>query len=334
MIIPFVLISGLYGVRRLLPSDIPRDFRSYGELHATLNQLIASNGIVHTISTIRLARDSGVIDVNQCHSLLHQVGHSAYEFHPNDWKLLTVLKTHLCMDGYWHGVEAQMAMDWPRDSVRVADTLRRYCDEIRKGDTTTSCYHGAGHAFIQLYQNKLSVALGKCDELVPREDDPNDCYRGVLSEYKNYLMAYDGDNEVPIAGRTPVVIETSHTFDECARLEERYRDACVSQFAGFLVTSDLSKAVATCSSFPLWVHRRCAHTVTTSYISNTFNQLKTLEVPSHMSSYSANARAGVIDGAFEGLTIFRNENFSTVWQSFCLRLTNPEDIRYCTGKLQ
>lgn len=307
---------------------------SYDELHASLNQLIVRKGIPEAISIVRSALEARTIDVNQCHSLLHQVGHSAFEFHRNDWEILTVEKTHICMDGYWHGVEAQMAMDWPSDPDGAARNLRKYCQKLREIDKTASCYHGAGHAFIQRYGNVLPVALGKCDELVLPDDDPNDCYRGVLSEYRNYLMAYDGDNEVPIAGGTPMVPEFRHTFDECASLAPKYRDACVSQFAGFLVTDDLDQAVSSCKFFDGWIHRRCAHTITTSYVSNAFGTLKTIMAPSRMSSFSREMRLGVIDGMYEGLTIFGKENLKSVWASFCSELTIVSDIGYCQRKLQ
>ncbi len=325
--------TGWIFLRAQRPAVVSERFDSYRELHAAFNQVVARRGIGETLDMVRDTFIRGNITINECHSLLHQLGHAAYEFHRDDWNVLTLEKTRLCMDGFAHGVEAQMAMEWPLHAERVRDDLRRYCKEMRALDQSWSCYHGAGHAFIQRYGNDAPIALSKCDEAVPQEDEAEDCWRGVFSEYRNFLNAYDGDNEAPIPGMTPKTIPVSETFYECAAVPSKYHDACISQFAGYLITDDLDASVATCLTFGDWVWRRCIQTVASSFVANTFAQTNVMMPVKALSSFTVSAREGFIDGMYEGLVGFQRSDFATQWDMFCSALGGIDDQAYCRSKV-
>jgi len=306
---------------------------NYRDLHVSLNQLIARRGIQDTLYVIENSFEKETITINECHSLLHQLGHAAYEFHSGQWEMLTMEKNHLCMDGFSHGVEAQMAMAWPQNPDRITNELRTYCQRMRANDPSWSCYHGAGHAFIQKYGNDVPAALAKCDEAVIPGDEAEDCYRGVFSEYRNFLNAYDGDNEAPIPGAQKVIIPTEKTFDICASLPNRYHDACISQFAGQLITDNLGASLTSCALFGSWVWHRCAQTVAGAFVANTFSQTNSIPLPKTLLLYDVEFRKGFLDGIYEGIAGFHLEDVVSRWKNYCARLPIAQDIPYCVSKV-
>jgi len=301
---------------------------SYETLHANLNKYILNVGIANTFKRVLQVFDGGSIDVNKCHSLMHQIGHAAYEFHPGNWDLLTLDATQVCMNGYVHGVEAQMAMQWQINPEDSASILRNYCSRLQKKKPGMTCYHGAGHAFVQSYNANIAQALGLCDELTG-QSDPTDCYSGVFSEYRNYLSGYDGDNEAPIAGREPIAIRPEHVFDECFSLADQYQVECVRQFSSFLYTGELAPSISACAHFEGWPAKTCTHIITVSYASVHLPIMHLIPLPEGLMNFSEEVRKGYIDGIFEAYSMYKNFPFYKDRLSWCDSFPIAHDKEYC-----
>lgn len=326
----FLLIAGIFFAYKnpeVFPLDKSNETNSYEYLKGNIKKIYERYGAYKTATRVQAAFKGGNIDINECHSVMHLLGHYAYESRKENFETLASGISTYCMSGFMHGVEAQISLELMDNQKSMSEDLKKYCTEVRKQNGDVICYHGLGHAIIQTTKN-LMVSLKTCDT-VALEDDPSDCYRGVFSEYVNLLKGIDGDTDAPIPGVTPVKIEKADTFDTCLTLPTKYQDDCVSQFTSFIYEGDMDQALDICQTFKGWVGKRCAKTSAGNYTFANLATLKKIPLPKYYVLYSWEVKTGYIEGVIEGYTGFIGTPIYGNLEEWCSGLPNSADREYC-----
>ncbi len=263
-------------------------------------------------------------DINKCHSLLHALGHSAYEYYGKDFKSYGNLDYQMCFQGFQHGVEAQIALQELDDENTLKKTLNSFCDFLKSDNPEAECFHGAGHAFFQNGFNVLS-ALKRCDLI--EFGGHTDCYRGVFSERVNRIMGIDGDTDSKIAGFIPEKVDPNNVYKECFGYPFKYREACITQFTILIPdTGGLDNMINTCLRYIDYVEDICIFKISGNLASFTIGENKDVPLPDNFTLLSFRARKIFIEGVINQYDQYpdtpkRNE--------FCSRLGNVADKSYC-----
>lgn len=331
----FLFLSSLLISFTDLPSVNKKDSegpKEFNYLTTTIVDTIKENRTDIALQQVKLSFDSGVIDINQCHALLHSAGHASYEFSLGNWDKVLFQDTGLCSYGFEHGVEAQIVLENSIDNNKAADILQEYCRRLKVGDANAECYHGAGHAFTQQGLTILS-ALERCDSLI-ESGLPEDCYRGAFSEYVNKLRGIDGDTDAPIPGAVVKKIEITDVFNECLLLDKKYQEACVAQFTSFLYTDhDLETALLGCNYFTGWVGDTCAFKVGGTYASIYIDKTEEFVLPENLGQLSKSIRHGFARGVINQFEHHSGEHRRGDAIKWCGSLMLKDDQRYCLSNI-
>lgn len=328
IVVLFVFLFGL--TVSLFKTDKATKKDDYQYLTGNILKIVKKSGVDKTIDRLDEDFKLGLIDINQCHSLLHTVGHAAYEFYPDK---IVSLKNNICSYGFQHGVEAQIVLQKSYDTQVMADELHIFCQKLEKQYSGIECYHGAGHAFIQ-QGYKIDKALKACDGIATGSQKPEDCYRGAFSEYVNRLRGIDGDTDAPLVGVTPVVLDKTNVFKECLALEIKYQNACVSQFTSFLENpSDISIPLSDCNYYSSWVANTCAFKVTGAYVSSRIDTLAGTKIPSNFKELSFEVKKGYIYGMVNQYQQKSGEDSLILAKSWCQSLPDSVSQNYCISNL-
>lgn len=300
---------------------------SYQFLKLNIIKIIKKDGIPKSTKRVVDAFKKGDIDINECHNLMHTLGHAAYEFHPKDWDILVSPYSTLCFFGFEHGVEAQIALSKLGDTESMYKDLHYYCQKFRNKFPGSDCYHGVGHAYMQ--SMSISAALSNCDKVVEVNESPEDCYRGAFSEYTNRLKGIDGDTDSPIPGVTPLVIDEKNVYDECLKLNTKYQKACAAQFTSFIYDGGKETAISKCQNYPDWISEICAFKISEANTNNYFESTKELTIPGGLEKMKFAVRKGYIDGVSVGFLSFKNSAPPDIEKKWCNKLPYQTDINYC-----
>ena len=306
---------------------------SYNFLLVHIKQLIAREGIPRVMARIEKAFQNETITVHQCHSLLHWLWHGCFVLHRCNLVLLLPLNSMLCMDSYHLGLLSQIVLDVRNSKSDVMQKeLVEYCRRLHVVIPDPSCFHGAGHAFVQQYRD-VHMALNACDQLGQQASfNLDNCYQGVFSEYRNQLAGIDGDTDAPIPGVTPALPPRDSALEMCLSISLVYQHACVAQFSGIIYNGDILDSLMYCDAYAEPVAKRCAHTIASAYASIKLPEVKQLSAPSSISDYSLATRRGYIDGTFEVYVMLRQFSFYKDGPVWCRSLPLSEDQEYCKAK--
>lgn len=330
------IILVIFGISYLKPQIQNRHLlntnNSYQFLRLNILKIIKMDGVPKTTNRVVAAFKNGDIDINECHNLMHTLGHSAYEFNPNNWDILISPQSTTCFYGFEHGVEAQIFLSKAGDTETMYKELHNYCKMLRNKFPGIDCYHGVGHATIQ--SMPLLPALAVCDKVVENNDNPSDCYRGAFSEYVNKLNGIDGDTDAPIPGVVPVKYASGHVFDECVKLPLKYQKACAAQFSSFIWDGSLDTSLPVCNTYPDWIAEICSFKSSEAFTTNNFEQMKIIEIPKKLSGMKSAVRKGYIEGSISGYNPYKlndSGNTETVW---CSSLQNTSDKNFCLSLIK
>lgn len=207
--------------------------------------IIRDHDLPFSVALVASAVETGVIENNGCHTLLHLIGHEAYQILGDDFPaIFEANRGQLCLGGYLHGVEAQIAQDNPDDPA----PLFAFCEEVKeRGVGNGPCFHGVGHSAFE-YSQDMHESLARCDALAggPEENLWN-CYRGVFSELGNALLGVDTNTEQAIEPLVLPGVSVKEPFTLCDSLGERFHDSCVSQLSKlFFMGDDLAGSFGRC----------------------------------------------------------------------------------------
>ena len=229
---------------------------------------------------------------DDCHSLVHEIGHAAYEKY-GDFSNALSYHNEVCISGYMHGV-IESAFS---ETDNVFESMKLFCGAYPSGKFLSwQCYHGIGHALMYYTNNDILQSLDFCDvytepfmqatcsngvfmenfasdtELHPsaflNPDDPallcrnvdeakkGDCYLYAVKYYlKNNNENYES------------------AFKWCTTVEEPFIQNCVSGIGGEAIKTNISNhtyAETLCNSAPTNEYRRfCIDGMLGLYLSHT-----------------------------------------------------------------
>jgi hypothetical protein len=136
--------------------------------------------VVETIAD--MAWSQGGFLLENCHGVMHTVGR---HYARRGGVTLATLMNYLpksndpgCPAGFAHGLVTAVGPDIDTGDPERAVTV---CGEAGTRYQRYSCIHGLGHAFMRIYADNLSPALGLCAELGPRAAP--DCAQGAYHDY-------------------------------------------------------------------------------------------------------------------------------------------------------
>lgn len=304
-----------------------------------LSDLVSEGGIVGAIDIVKLGLKRGDLFVNECHSLVHSIGHFAPGYYQNDFGALVEHVSDFCAGGYLHGAEAQIALE----GGDFVSRLHELCDTvIEKFGQTKICFHGAGHAFLNMLLN-TDEALAWCERLaVPGKYDSYyskyACPEGVFSEVTNVIGGYDGETGRPYTGGPPMKIDAPPLL-WCAKFKAEYQTPCALELNALGIgmetpPEEVSKILKRCiTDAPNErITKACIYNVASSYARNelrksgyvTFYDWMLGESDTHRLVYLIGTAQEVAQNVLGGQLIDTD--------SFCEKFQTEREVELC--KLQ
>ncbi len=196
----------------------------YEYIRDNLEKIILYQDIDGVTKLTRDAFERGEINMFDCHTLAHMIGH-----HAAAWNHFNHIDLHVsdenvnfCGGGFMHGVEDGIAT---YERLGFREELYKFCNLVLpKAKAYGACYHGAGHAFMKKVQDPKR-ALAICDTLIISNHITSiACYRGVFSEYMDTLKK-EGKRNVSLL-----------VF--CASLPQKLHQSCALELNGFGITPE------------------------------------------------------------------------------------------------
>lgn len=293
----------------------PADYATrYGEgakenLLRDMSSIIARHGLPYAVAVVASGVAAGTIDNNECHTLLHLAGHEAYQILGNNFDdIFEANHGRLCLGGYVHGVEAQIAQ---QSTDRVHD-LWAFCEEVQKrGVGNGPCFHGVGHSAFEL-THSVTDALLECDSLAGGpEPDLSNCYRGVFSEVGNELLGVDTNTEKQVQPLISREVSVEHPYTLCASLAAQYADACFSQLTKiFFQGNDIVGTLARCAQDSPTSHVRsiCTSIVTGVSARSSFESGDFSPLVAGIRALPVSQLPAAFAGAREGYASYREDH--------------------------
>ena len=200
----------------------------FEQIRNQLPTIVKKGGISAALDTADKAIKGKHIALNQCHILVHMIGHEAYFHHFEDVPGMVYENSgSFCGAGMQHGTEAQIVLSSP-DFI---SDLREYCRELRDVHGAIQCYHGAGHAFMEETLD-AQEAVGFCGKVTDNTGiSPFSCWQGVFSQYEHFANKHDVDTGLRIPGDSWVVLDLHDPLSLCLSLPEKYQYACCTQIS-------------------------------------------------------------------------------------------------------
>jgi len=299
---------------------------TFSALISQVRTIVNAEGMDGAIKLTELAVQKSKISIDQCHIVLHQIGHVAYAKYPNDLTALARHDSYLCIASFQHGIEAQIAIDHS-DSPEY---LKKYCQILRNVLPGIWCYHGAGHAFFQITRN-VNKALDKCDLLQGGvETNLENCYRGIFSEYGNEALGYDGDTGKSIPGGPLVKLDMENPYGFCKSFDQKYRPACYSQLTKVYIGGDIEASLQKCFKDPdMEVQKICVNIVSGVYSRSILATTGFMNAPKILSSMPQSLRQEYIKGVKETFVGYGDSGIEKDWQATCNSLKEEIDRQFC-----
>lgn len=263
---------------------------------------LAKDDTPYSVEVVAKAFQTKMIGIDECHQLMHLVGHEAYQKYGNDFETaINANQGHLCLSGYLHGIEAQAATTGDREQ------LFAFCKLIKeRGLNSGPCYHGAGHSAFE-YTKNVRDSLLFCDSLTGGpEQDLTNCYRGIFSEVGNAMNGNDANTSIAI---TPLADSTQHIdpqkpFLVCDMLANVYQDSCYSQITKVLYKSnDKVASITSClgASPKLKIQKICAEIMAGLAARNILDTGTTADLATFVQNVPFALQNDVLVGVYDGL---------------------------------
>lgn len=191
-----------------------------------LSEIIGRTGYDGAVRLIQLAEIKGNIGRDECHEIMHLVGHQAYAKKTPELPSLLKKYGNYCLSGFPHGIEAQITLE-ETDIKKRNLKLKEFCTLSKSSSVFASCYHGAGHAYYQMTHDE-NRALAGCDTLQDDDIDLEPCYFGVFTELSNDFLGVDSELGLAVAGKHRQINTPLKPLLYCDRFDLKYRKACWS----------------------------------------------------------------------------------------------------------
>lgn len=295
-----------------------------------ISDILRRGGIDGAFQLAELAFHRGALNIDECHTILHLVGHYAYARSSDDFAKLARTDGLLCVSSFIHGVEAEIALE---GKDKVPDLLKNYCFESKKAIPGFWCYHGAGHAFLENRMD-VSLALQQCDALAGGpEPNLSNCYRGVFSQYGSAALGYDGDTGLPLSSKPLVAIDFKKPLLFCDTFEEKYHNSCYSQLTKIHASQgnsieDLTKGCLV-PTYTREAKLICIQIVAGVSARSQLNNKETVSPESFILALASDFHQSYIDGALDGFLSHAQSGKKKDWKTFCNAFPQESDREYC-----
>lgn len=290
----------------------------------------------------------GALDVNayafvnnkygiyNCHVLTHLIGHEAVAYYGTDFESVLNSDIQFCEMGYLHGAEAQVALG----GGDYQEELYRMCNLIKQKNAEATCFHGAGHAFMNDTFD-VHKALSLCDDLINERytaDDMRPCYNSVFAELTNLVGGTDGATGMAYTGGPPLTIEESTSLEYCAKFGDRYKIECLFEFSGLGISesstdADIEKKLLGCSNedYDEVLEAACIRSVSAVGAQHQLAFNETIMVPLHIFTLPETLRSSYIEGAGTEMKQYIISGVHKDWQTFCKSFTEESDQHKCSN---
>lgn len=307
----------------------------FEDVRESLKNVIEKWGVQAALDVNAYAFLNNKYGIYNCHVLTHLIGHEAVAYYGTDFESVLNSNIQFCEMGYLHGAEAQVALS----GGNYQDELYRMCDLIQLRNPTATCFHGAGHAFMNdtFDANK---ALSLCDDLINEQytvEDMFPCYNSVFAELTNLVGGTDGATGMEYTGGPPLVIEESTSLEYCTKFGERYKIECLFEFSGLGISeastdADIEKKLLGCTNedYDEVLEAACIRSVSAVGAQHQLAFSNTIAVPSHIFTLSEILRNSYIDGAGTEMSQYIISGVQKDWQTFCMSFIVEVDQQKCT----
>lgn len=302
------------------------------ELESNIVPVMQKYGLRSGFLLIDQAEKENIISNDQCHALLHYVGHEAFAENPYDYeKITSIVEGTNCIGGFIHGVEAEIVAE----SGNVKQDLWDFCTyEKENGVNPGPCFHGVGHAASELYNNDIPKSLAMCDSLEGgSEPDLTNCYRGVFSQLGNSIIGVDGHTGLSVDRISVIGLDTKKPYAYCEKLETKYQSSCKSQLLKVL-TQDVKfedwLAVCLDPTFDYNSQEICTNINAGVYTRATLSFSDTTKLPDAINEFPEGLRKIAILGSLEAFSGYFTDGSQKDWKSFCASFKEIDDQKYCT----
>ncbi len=190
---------------------------SQEKLTEHLTELVRSQGVEAAMKELKRLTDNPKISA-VCHSLVHEIGHAAYEYYQD---VTTSLKYQddFCGSGYIHGViEERLG-----HSKNALQEMRSICTP-KNG----ACLHGIGHGLMYFTDNDVPSSLQQCDSFAT-EYQHRRCAEGVFMEN------FTSDTSIH-----PSLFLDVHDPLSLCRTEKRHKEQCYFYAPRFFIRPGLT----------------------------------------------------------------------------------------------
>jgi len=304
----------------------------YDGLRNSIKTTLQKRNIDGAIKLTEAALAQQDISLDECHNLLHLIGHEAYQYLNADFSKLATFDSVICISSFQHGVEAQIIYS----SKNPTEELKQYCSALRQRYPGISCYHGAGHGYMQIFKD-INKALSGCDLLEGGPDKELwNCYRGIFSEYGNMTLGVDSDTGQPLPDGPTVSIDKDSPLLFCNQFLEKYQESCYSQVTKVLVSGDLTKSLNSClnSEYSMRAKEICISIISGVISRSILSNKENFEVPEIVHSLPLNLRRAYILGVKETFIGLKTSRINRNWDHFCNLFKHNDDKSHCLSVYQ
>lgn len=294
-----------------------------------LREIITTVGPPGAVELTRNAFAHGDITFVHCHILMHLAGHITETLPTKNGKGENIYDSNLCGFGYSHGLEAQIVLENPHDARKQ---LYNLCTAIQATSPGTTCYEGAGHAFMSETLN-IEKAIDLCDKLSSDGPlrDPFMCYKGVFAEYTNLVGGNDTETGQPYTGGPILTLPPTLTpIAYCASLPDKYSLMCAHELCG-LHAADMTLALteAVTGNYSIKMKSACVHNASGAKAENELSYGATIAIPPIVFSLSQEFRRQYIAGTIGEFNSYAKSGAQKDWQRFCNAFVRKDDRDFC-----
>lgn len=291
----------------------------FEDLRRNIAVYIHSEGPASALDAIMDATQEGGISYDECHVLMHLAGHGAYEYYSGDLGIVgfNSRSGRECLGGFVHGLEAEIVLS----DAEPIKKLHQLCDTAKElGVNHGPCYHGAGHASLELTED-VHESLSFCDSL-EAEVEPNlsGCYRGVFSELNNLILGFDRNSGIARNGTEYPGIDSDNPYAFCAELAERYREGCYTQSTMLMLASnDIESALPKCLSqeYSPYAQSTCVHIMIAVDSRNRLSAESSYIAPGVLNTFPQRLQDASVEGARETYKGLLADPYNKKWEPFC-----------------
>lgn len=221
----------------------------YKNIEKSILDLVEKENPRVALDELRLETKNNSALLAVCHSIVHEIGHEAYEKY-TDFGIAMQYQDEFCNSGYLHGIiEAHF-----NKSTDIFTTMQDTCKDFPLGKFMSfECLHGIGHGLMYFTSNDLPKSLEYCSKFNSSFAREN-CSNGVFMENFNV------DQKLHISK----YLDPSNPFFPCNIQDENIKEQCYIYAPIYYLSlnpREYINALTWCETTELGFTKICTHGV-------------------------------------------------------------------------